>query len=79
MAMEDAKPTDSPLGMAIASNALLAEIIQILVDNKVINRIQLMNAIATARRRVNTVPDRSEHHAAADGLLDTLQKRFPVA
>ncbi len=79
MAMQDAKPTDSPLGMAIASNAMLGEIIQVLINKNVISRMELMNAVAAARRRVNTVSDRTEHHAAADSVLDALQKRFPVA
>ncbi len=79
MAMKDANSIESPFGMAIASNALLGEIIQILLDQDIIKRIRLMQAISSARRRVNTVSDRTEHHAAADRILETFQKRFPVA
>jgi len=77
--MEDAKPTESPLGAAIASNALLAEIIQILIETDTIKRIRLMQAIGAARRRVNGAVPRTEAHADADLILDTVQKRFPVA
>ena len=79
MGMQDSEPTESIISMGIAANALLGEIVQILIDRQIINRMQLMTAIAGARRRVNTVPDRSDHHADADRLLEGLQKRFPVA
>ena len=72
--------TDSPLGMALASNALLGEIIQILVDQDAIKRIRLMQAITAARTRVNSNTSLSAGaRISADGILEAFQKRFPVA
>jgi hypothetical protein len=78
MALMDAKPTESPPGMAVANNALLAGLIGLLIDHNAITKIQLMNIIATARREVNTVRD-SPAHESADVVLANLQKRFPIA
>jgi hypothetical protein len=79
MGMEDSKPTESPLGMAIASSALLGEIIQVLVDKDIIKRFWLMQAISAAQLAVNSAVPRTEAHAEANLILGALQKRFPVA
>ncbi len=78
MALTDAKPIKSPLGMAVASNALLASLIKALIDQNTVTRLQLMQIIAAARREVNA-NQTSPAHRDADLILDGLQKRFPVA
>jgi len=78
MALTDGGPIESPLGMAVANNALLAALIGALIDQKVITGLQLMNAITAARRDVNRVQNNPPYRDA-DLILATLQKRFPVA
>jgi hypothetical protein len=78
MALLDATPTESPLGMAVASDALTCALIQTLVDQKVITKFQVVNAINAARREVNTIKDNPAHRDA-DLILANLQERFPVA
>jgi hypothetical protein len=77
MAIQDAQPVQSPLGMAVANNAFLGALIQTLLDKKVFTRIDLMNMIAAARRDVNRIQD-DPSHRDADFILGLLQKRFPV-
>ena len=78
MGMQDSEPTESVISMGIAANAMLGELVDLLIKKQIISRNELMNAISMARRRVNTGADRSDHHGDADSLLEALQKRFPV-
>jgi predicted transcriptional regulator len=77
MALMDATPTESPVGMAVATNALLAELVDALVKQDVVTRMELANIIAAARRSVNTTKD-SPAHASADVTLAKLESRFPI-
>jgi hypothetical protein len=63
--------------MAVANNALLGALLGTLIEQNVITRLQLMHAITTARRTVNSAKD-SPAHASADVVLANLQNRFPV-
>jgi hypothetical protein len=59
MAPNDAKPIASPPGMAVAANALFAELLQTLVDSGTIDRSQVITMIISAHRQVavsRTVP-----------------------
>jgi hypothetical protein len=78
MALVDAKPIESPVGMAVASNALLAGLFGFLIDQNIITRAQLGNIIATAHAEVIGVRN-SPAHESAGVVLANLQKRFPVA
>jgi transcriptional regulator CtsR len=78
MALEDAKPTESPLGMAVASNAVLAGLIQVLLDQKVITGMQILILLTNAQRDVNSVAD-SDAHASAGVVLQSLLTRFPFS
>jgi hypothetical protein len=77
MALTDARPTESPIGMAVATNALLVELIDALVRQDVVTRMELMHIIDAARRSVNATKD-SPAHASADVTLAKLQSRFPI-
>jgi hypothetical protein len=77
MALLDTKPTESPNGMAVATNALLAELIEALVKQDVVTRMELVHIIDAARRSVNATKD-SAAHASADVTLARLQSRFPI-
>jgi hypothetical protein len=77
MALMDAKPTESPIGMAVATSALLAELIDALVKQDVVTRTELVHIIDAARRSVGATND-SPAHASADVTLAKLQSRFPI-
>jgi hypothetical protein len=77
MALMDARPTESPIGMAVAANALLAELLEALVRQDVVTRMELTHIIDAARRSVNATKDNPDH-ASADVILATLQSRFPI-
>ena len=77
MALMDARPTESPIGMAVAANALLAELLEALVRQDVVTRMELTHIIDAARRSVNATKD-SPAHASADVTLAKLQSRFPI-
>jgi hypothetical protein len=63
--------------MAVATNALLVELIDALVRQDVVTRMELMHIIDAARRSVNATKDRPAH-ASADVTLAKLQSRFPI-
>jgi hypothetical protein len=63
--------------MAVATNALLVELIDALVRQDVVTRMELMHIIDAARRSVNATKD-SPAHASADVTLAKLQSRFPI-
>ena len=78
MALNDAKPIASPPGMAVAVNALFAELLQTLVDSGTIDRSQVITMIISAHRQVSSIKN-SPAHADAVVVLRALQERFPFA
>jgi len=48
MAQRDAEPTDSPLGIAIASGAVLGSLIDALIDQGTISRVQANGIVLRA-------------------------------
>jgi hypothetical protein len=78
MALNDAQPIESPPGMAVAINALLAELLQTLIDGGTLSPFQVITMITNAHRRVAATKN-NPAHADAVVVLKALQERFPFA
>ena len=78
MALRDAEPTESPIGVAVASGAVLAALMEALIEQGVLTPTRVLNVILTAQGEVGRVQN-SPAHESAKVVLKTLTKRFAVA
>jgi hypothetical protein len=74
MAMLTATPTESPLGTAIASAAIVTALLDELVSRKVLTLPQTVNVIKTALVLIGGYSD-SEPHESARTLMRMLKDR----
>jgi hypothetical protein len=77
MALLDAQPTESPLGIAIASGELLACLLDALVAQSALNKYQAFSVVIAAQGRAAKLPAGSIYDDARL-VLRNLVKRFPA-
>ncbi len=77
MALMDAKPTESPPGIAIANGALLTCLMETLIRQGVFNKFQAANVIMAAQRELSHRPNEPVYNDARL-VLKNLLLRFPA-
>ncbi len=77
MALMDAGPVESPLGMAVASGALLTVLMETLISQGVLNKFQAFSVITKAQTQIANLPD-SPVFNDAKLILRNMTKRFPA-
>jgi hypothetical protein len=77
MALLDAAPRETPIGMAVASGAILTALIEALIAQNILSKMQVLNIIVAAQREVGRIQN-SPAHDDAKVILKGLTKRFPV-
>jgi hypothetical protein len=72
MALIDASPTDSPPGIAIASGAILASLLETLVKERILTRDQVRSVITRAQNDIRGYRHRGSALDDAGFVLETL-------
>jgi hypothetical protein len=76
MALTDATPTNSPLGIAIASGAVLTVLLEALVKEGVLTGNQVRGVVTTAQSDIRNYRHRGPALDDAGFVLDTLLKQL---
>jgi hypothetical protein len=76
MALMDARPVESPPGIAIANGALLTCLMETLIAQGVLSKYQAFSVVTSAQTRIADLPD-SPAYNDAKLVLRNLVNRFP--
>ncbi len=76
MAIMDAAPVESPIGMAIASGAILTALLDKLVAEKVLSHDDIGGVLKTAMALISGYSDSAAHDSARIIILRRLNDRM---